>query len=149
MSNRYLATVAKNGNDVFLGSFPTQTQAWIATRKAVGENIPEIPDLESAQVADLQAVSMEEIIDTYEANHNPAIHNFSLHEWTLGTINHYCYQRALKEKEKQQKEDKQEGPTEEIRPDESGKESAAVNKGKRKQTQPRKVDQATKQYISP
>jgi hypothetical protein len=83
-----------NGNQVFLGSFPTESQAWLATRKAKGEASVEVPKtLLEAQQADIQGVSMETIIDAYEAHYDPAVHGFSLHNWTVAKINHYCYMR--------------------------------------------------------
>jgi Tfp pilus assembly protein FimT len=83
-----------NGNQVFLGSFPTESQAWLATRKAAGEEHVDMPTNRlDAQHVDLQAVSMEAIIDAYETQYDPAVHTFSLHNWTLTKINHHCYMR--------------------------------------------------------
>jgi hypothetical protein len=48
-----------------------------------------------AQHTDLQAVSMESIIDAYESQYDAGVHTFSLHDWVLGKIHHHCY---LKEK---------------------------------------------------
>jgi hypothetical protein len=86
-----------NGNQVFLGSFPTESQARLAIKKAKGESDVEIPQtLNEAFQVNLQSVSMEAIIDAFEANYDPAVHNFSLHNWTLAKINHYCSQQDNK-----------------------------------------------------
>lgn len=93
-TNRWVASLSMNGNQVFLGSFPTESQAWLAIRKSKGEANVEVPQtLLEAQHADIQGVSMETIIDAYEAHYDPAIHTFSLHNWTVAKINHYCYMR--------------------------------------------------------
>ena len=93
-TNQWVASLSMNGNQVFLGSFRTESQAWIATRKANGENNLEMPKtLFEAQQEDLLAVPMESIIDAYETYYDPAVHAFSLHNWTLAKINHYCSSR--------------------------------------------------------
>jgi hypothetical protein len=93
-TNQWVAFLSMNGNPVFLGAFPTESQAWIATRKARGEANVEMPKtLLDAQHLDLQAVSMEAVIDAYESQYDPAVHTFSLHSWTLAKINYYCYMR--------------------------------------------------------
>lgn len=82
---------------------------------------------------DLEAVPMEEIIDTYESGYNPSLHAFSLHNWTLEKINHFCYQQDLvkESEEPQKKRAKTDG-----------------SKSKRKQTNPRRVDLVKKKYIT-
>jgi hypothetical protein len=99
-TNQWVAFLSMNGNPVFLGSFPTESQAWLATRKARGEANVEVPKtLLDAQHVDLQAVSMEAVIDAYESQYDPAIHTFSLHSWTLAKINFYCYMREKQNSE--------------------------------------------------
>ena len=99
-TNQWVAFLSMNGNPVFLGSFPTESQAWLATRKARGEANVEVPKtLLDAQHVDLQAVSMEAVIDAYESQYDPAIHTFSLHSWTLAKINYYCYMREKQNSE--------------------------------------------------
>ena len=92
-TNQWVAFLSMNGNPVFLGSFPTESQAWLATRKARGENVEMPKTFVDAQHLDLQAVSMEAVIDAYESQYDPAVHTFSLHSWTLAKINYYCYMR--------------------------------------------------------
>ncbi|KAI2500021.1 hypothetical protein MHU86_14476 [Fragilaria crotonensis] len=76
-TNQWVASLSMNGNQVFLGSFPTESQAWLATRKAREANV-EVPNtLLEAQQADIQGVSMETIIDAYEAHYDPTVNGFS------------------------------------------------------------------------
>jgi len=95
-----------NGNQVFLGSFPTESQAYIATRKATGDQSAVMPKTAlDAHHCDLEAVSMESIIDAYEAQYDPTVHTFYLHKWAIGKINHHFYvmeKRAREEPSSQQ-----------------------------------------------
>jgi hypothetical protein len=90
-----------SGNQVFLGSFPTESQAWIATRKASGEASVEMPrSKQEAQLMDVKAMSMATLIDAHERQYDSEVHTFSLHDWTVAKINHDCClrdKRALQE----------------------------------------------------
>ena len=44
-TNQWVASVYMNGNHVFLGSFPTELQAWVANRKWTGETDVDMPKM--------------------------------------------------------------------------------------------------------
>ena len=108
----WIASVTINGNSMFLGSFATQTQAYQATLLATATEgnpssipppattIPPPADVEpnliKAKAMDILSIPMENIIMAFEKQHDPSIHSFSLHKWTLEKVSHYCY---LKDKE--------------------------------------------------
>mmetsp|Transcript_15927 Transcript_15927/g.23430 ORF Transcript_15927/g.23430 Transcript_15927/m.23430 type:complete len:460 (-) Transcript_15927:829-2208(-) len=103
ITNKWVASVSMNGNQVFLGYFPTESQAWIATRKALGEEDLILPETEhDARYDDLQAVSLENIIDAYETHSDPEVQSFSLHDWTVEKVKHIGYLKTKCEYNQQQ-----------------------------------------------
>jgi hypothetical protein len=99
-SNQYVASISLGGNDVFLGKFPTQTQAYQATRLATGENTNMETDLRKARLADLQALPLEAIIEATEKQRNPKNKNsFSIHEWSLQHIRRAAYLESINQSE--------------------------------------------------
>lgn len=142
-SNEWTASLSLNGNDVFLGSFSSQTKAWVATRKAVGLRNDD-GGVEQGQNADLEAVSMEDIIDTYESKYNAALHTFSLHRWTQEKLNHHYYEQGLSKLDEEE-----EGQEDNKKPRIQLLTSFSSRGKKRKQSQPRRVDPANKKYVTP
>jgi len=97
-SSKWIASVSMNGNQVFLGHFPTESQAWIATRKALGEENLSLTETEQgARYDDLHAVSLEHVIDAYENKCDHEEHNFSLHDWTIQKVKHIGYLKTKTE----------------------------------------------------
>lgn len=106
LSNKWVASVSMGGNDVFLGSFPTQTQAYESTRLTEGQEI-EVDNVTS-RAADLHAVPVETIIDAVEKHWNPAIHTFTVHNWSVDMARRRMYVNRLlawKEQEDARKPD--------------------------------------------
>jgi len=96
--NEWTASLAASGNYMFLGNFPTQTQAHQALIKATGGSDTSVEtDLDKAMCMDLVSIPMEDIISAFEEQYNPLTHSFSIHKWTLDKVSHYCY---LREKER-------------------------------------------------
>jgi len=108
-SNRWGASVSLGGNDLFLGSFSTQTQANAAAEialetaedegadgdKAVARN--DLPTNEAlARAADLRSVRLEESVAAVEKEWTPE-RNFSLHNWTMQQIRRRNYLREKEE----------------------------------------------------
>mmetsp|Transcript_28094 Transcript_28094/g.41794 ORF Transcript_28094/g.41794 Transcript_28094/m.41794 type:complete len:633 (-) Transcript_28094:552-2450(-) len=117
------ASVSFGGNDLFLGSFPTQTQAADAIQAALSssKHANEVSDGEthvssdsestsqeamkcdenSARLADLNAVSLESSMAAIE-NQDITQPNssMSLHDWTLQLIRHKSYISEEREKRK-------------------------------------------------
>jgi hypothetical protein len=95
-----VASISLGANDVFLGKFPTQTQAYQATRLAAGENINMETDLRKARLADLQALPLEAIIEATEKQRNPKNKNsFSIHDWSLQNIRRAAYLESINQSE--------------------------------------------------
>jgi hypothetical protein len=102
-SNHWIASLNRNGSEIFLGAFPTQTQAYQATRIAMGVDDGHIErDVNKARMLDMQATSMEAVVDAFEKQYVPSIHAFSLHNYTIQRLNHYCYLEEMKEFTEQQ-----------------------------------------------
>ncbi len=116
-TKRWGAAISVGGNDLFLGSFPTQAHAIASSAIALAkdatdsdddsssEKMPAVVDEESSsaafprdemegQIADLNATRLEDAICALEKKNNKQ-GTFSLHDWTMQSIR---YQAALKEK---------------------------------------------------
>jgi hypothetical protein len=104
-TNQWTASMCLGGNERFLGSFPTQTQAYQATRIAAGENIQIETDLRKAQLADLLAVPIAAIIDAFEKEYVPSIHEISIHDHSLQRIRHEAYCSQLEAQQRAEKGD--------------------------------------------
>lgn len=91
LTNQWAASLCVGGNEVFLGTFPTQHQAYQATRIASGENVEMETDSKKARLNDLQAVPIESVIDAKEKQYNPAVHDFSIHDYSLQQIRYDDY----------------------------------------------------------
>ena len=139
-TSQWTASMCLGGNEIFLGLFPTQTQAYQATRVAAGEDIQIETDLRKAQLADLLAVPIEAIIDAKEKQYVPAIHDFSIHEYSLQQIRHEAYLTQLEAQQRAEKgdSDRQASSVSVIAP--------PPRKNKRKGT-PRKVDLGKKCFV--
>lgn len=96
ISNQYTASACLGGNELFLGKFPTQTQAYQATRVAAGEDIQIETDVRKAQLKDLHSVPIEAAISAVENDYDPSVHSFSLHRHTMDKIRYEAYQTTLK-----------------------------------------------------
>jgi hypothetical protein len=143
-SNQYVASISLGANDVFLGSFPTQTQAYQATRLAAGEDIKMETDLQKARLADLAALPLESIVNAMEKQWNPKTNKpFSLHDWSLQKIRHAVYIEAVRKSEAVS--DRDHASTMQVHSKEnSGQKARTKRKGI-----PRRVDLVTCTYITP
>uniref|UniRef100_A0A7S2UET3 Uncharacterized protein n=1 Tax=Attheya septentrionalis TaxID=420275 RepID=A0A7S2UET3_9STRA len=107
-TNKWSASVDMGGNDVFLGLFPTQTQAFDAIQLALRDDTPgRKQDVllrttkkqhagggTIAHLKDMEAVSIESLIHAREQHSQPT-EKFSLHEWTMQLIRHKTYLEEL------------------------------------------------------
>lgn len=110
------ASITVNGNDVFIGSFPTQTQALLVRKFAQEEylrktkmykmspdqknnihadayadaDIELIQNEDKARGMDVKTIDLETCISTLEKKWNPE-NNFSMHDWTMQCILHDDY----------------------------------------------------------
>jgi hypothetical protein len=74
------------GNELFLGSFPTQTQAYQATRIAVDKGTEIEANIAEARLEDLRSVPIEAVIEAREQKYDTNVHEFSIHEYALQQI---------------------------------------------------------------
>lgn len=132
--HNWTASVCLGGNELFLGSFPTQTQAYQATRIAAGEDVEIETDLRKARLADLRAVPIEAVISATEKNCDPTVHDFSLHHYTMDQIRYEAYRSELEAKE-QAENSFSEGKMESI-----GAAPPSQSPRKKRKGTPRKVD---------
>ena len=124
-TKRWGAAVSVGGNDLFLGSFPTQSHAIassaIALAKDAGnasdidddsgakpharfdvveESSPAFPkDEMEGRIADLNATRLEDSICALEKNNmHGTFGSFSLHDWTMQSIRYQTYLRQNRER---------------------------------------------------
>lgn len=141
VTNQWTASVCLgSGNSLFLGSFPTQTQAYQATRIAAGEDVEIETDLRAARLEDLRAVPIEAVVQAQEEQYKPSIHDFSLHHYSLDQIRYETYQvqqraEGANSSEMQSK----------VVADKNAADPPRKNKRKGK---PRKVDMAKRCYVA-
>jgi len=116
-AKKWTATVSLSGNDLFLGSYSSQTQALQAKKLALasqhtGNNTPSptTPPMDDKtwKNKDPRELSLELIIAAVEKQWDPA-NNFSLSEWTAQLIRHRNYQKEMKESKTHQKQQQQTG----------------------------------------
>lgn len=138
LTNQWTASVCLGANELFLGKFPTQLQAYQATRSAVGEDVEFETDVAKANLADLQAVPVEAVIEAREKHYDPYVHEFSIHEYALQQIRHEAGLIRLMESQTQEGNGVPEAPVEPVEVPRPTK--------KRKGT-PRKVDLIKHCYI--
>ena len=116
-TKRWGAAISVGGNDLFLGSFPTQAHAIASSAVALAKDATDSDDDSSSakmpadaeeessaafprdemegQIADLNATRLEDAICALEKKNNKQ-GTFSLHEWTMQSIR---YQAYLKQKQ--------------------------------------------------
>ena len=139
LTNQWTASLCLGGNEVLLGTFPTQHHAYQATRIASGENVEMETDLRKARLKDLQAVPIEAVTEAKEKQYNPAIHDFSMHDYSLQQIRYDDYLSRT-------------GMGGEENVENGGSEAASDNasqppRGKKRKGAPRKVDLEKHCYI--
>jgi hypothetical protein len=86
VSHQWTASVCLGGNELFLGSFPTQTQAYQATRIAVDKGTEIEANIAEARLEDLRSVPIEAVIEAREQKYDTNVHEFSIHEYALQQI---------------------------------------------------------------
>ena len=114
-TKRWGAAISVGGNDLFLGSFPTQSHAIASSAIALAKDASDIDDDCSAKlpadvrqessptfprdemegrIADLNATRLEDSICALERhNKHGTFGTFSLHEWTMQSIRYQAYLR--------------------------------------------------------
>jgi len=141
LTNQWTASVCLGGNELFLGTFPTQTQAYQATRIAAGEDVKMETDERTARLKDLHAVPIEAVIETKEKHYKPEVHEFSLHDYSLQKIRYEAY-RIQMEGQQQDETNDSESQTEM-----QAESIVAVSSKKKRKGAPRKVDLEKHCYI--
>ena len=114
-TKRWGAAISIGGNDLFLGSFPTQSHAIASSAIALAKDASDIDDDSSAKlpadvhqesspafprdemegrIADLNATRLEDSICALERNNkHGTFGTFSLHDWTMQSIRYQAYLR--------------------------------------------------------
>lgn len=157
-SNQYTASVCMGGNEIILGTFPTQTQAYQASRIAASASgheddmvQPMETNLRNAQLADLQAISIDSVIAVVEKEYDPIIQKFCLHEWAMQLIRRRAYLQRVEEKQDLAYTTRTRNEADDIFNDmacASGDVKAAGRPRKNKHKNvPRKIDRASMRFI--
>lgn len=119
-TKRWGAAISVGGNDLFLGSFPTQSHAIASSAIALVKDASDINDDSSAKlpadvhqesspsfprdemegrIADLNATRLEDSICALERNNkHGTFGTFSLHDWTMQSIRYQAYLRQNRER---------------------------------------------------
>lgn len=160
------AAISIGGNDLFLGSFPSQTHAAASselaflsdsaesTKQLVNSKKHFPKDEERGRIADLNSVKLADSICALERSGTMQTQDnfFSIHEWTMQNIRYHAY---LKEKSERSlsgadgvdrdgdEAEETNGPNTKKRPLPDGVES----KRKRKQSKPRRLDLTKRVYV--
>uniref|UniRef100_A0A7S1YIX4 Uncharacterized protein n=1 Tax=Grammatophora oceanica TaxID=210454 RepID=A0A7S1YIX4_9STRA len=108
-SSKWISSVSQSCGELFVGTFPTQTQALQASRAAMQVSDEVERDVEKARRIDLKGITIDHVIAAFETQYIPSEHSFSLHRWTLEKANHDQYLRDLKRYEELQKAKETEG----------------------------------------